>query len=151
MQWSGRENAGFSSAQPWFAVNENYKRINAESEEADPLSILNFYRRCLHLRKTTDALLWGDYREYQHWRRRVYLYERRYRGERILVVCSFSEKEKSWRLPRGYSRIGAELLLCNYPDGAKPERLRPYETQVWRWSTAAPQRDEQPPRNDRAG
>ena len=39
--------AGFTTGKPWFYVNPNYTFINAEAEEKDPLSILNFYRRCL--------------------------------------------------------------------------------------------------------
>ena len=55
MQWSVASNAGFSSAQPWFAVNPNYTQINVEQEERDPDSILNFYRRCLALRKSSQT------------------------------------------------------------------------------------------------
>ena len=133
MQWTAGEYAGFSTVKPWFAVNGNHTEINVEREDADPDSILNFYRRCLALRKRSDTLLWGDYREYFRRSRRLYVYERSYAGERILVVCSFSKKEQRWRLPKGYARDGAELLLGNYPDGAEPGRLRPYETRVLRW------------------
>ena len=56
MQWSGeRSNAGFSTAEPWFYVNPNYRKINAAEEEKDPDSILNFYRRCLARGKATRA------------------------------------------------------------------------------------------------
>lgn len=133
MQWSGEAHAGFSPVRPWFAVNPNYPQINVEKEEADPQSILHFYRKCLRLRKQNAALLWGDYREYLPHHRRIYLYERRYRGERILIVCAFSEKAQAWKLPDGYAAGDGALLLCNYADAPVPGRLRPYETQVWRF------------------
>ncbi len=133
MQWSSGEYAGFSSVNPWFHVNPNYKEINVEREEQDPDSILNFYRRCLALRKSSDTLLWGSYREYEPASRHLYLYERAWHLERILVVCSFSEEELRWTLPPGYSRKKAELLLDNWPEGGSFEVLRPYEARVYRW------------------
>ena len=135
VQWSGEENAGFSPVKPWFAVNPNYREINAEKEEGDPESILNFYRRCLRLRKGSETLLWGDYREYFPLHPQLYVYERSYGTERILVVCSFSGKELSWQLPGGYAWEGSSLLLCNYREAPRRGRLRPYETQVLRWNT----------------
>ena len=36
------------------------------------------------------------------------------REERILVVCSFSAEEFSYRLPKSYRAAKAELLLDNY-------------------------------------
>ena len=133
MQWNDGENAGFSVAKPWFSVNPNYREINVAREEADPLSILNFYRKCLRLRKGSEALLWGAYREYLPLRRHLYLYERRLGTERFLIACSFSSKEQTWRLPKGYAWDGVAVALCNYADGAAPGRLRPYEAQVLRW------------------
>ena len=134
MQWNSKENAGFSEAEPWFPVNPNYPNVNAEREETDPYSILNFYRKCLKLRKKSATLLWGSYREYLPHHRRIYLYERSYKTERMLIVCSFSEKEQAWKLPEGYTWSGVSMLLCNYPGKARPGILRPYEVQVFRWS-----------------
>ena len=59
VQWDNSKNAGFSEAKPWFYVNPNYKKVNAAAEEEDPNSILNFYRKCLALRKSTDTLIYG--------------------------------------------------------------------------------------------
>jgi oligo-1,6-glucosidase len=132
MQWSAEPNAGFTTGTPWFHVNPNYTSINAEAEEKDPNSILNFYRRCLALRKSSDTLLFGDYREYDRLSGRRYVYERTYNGERILVMISFSERPQSFRLPKGYTADGAECLLGNY-DAPIPGTLRPYEAQVFRW------------------
>lgn len=132
MQWSGEKNAGFSPEKPWFYVNPNYRRINVEREEGDPESILNFYRRCLALRKSSDTLLRGTYREYCRYHRRLYMYERSWKGERILIVCSFSEKRQKYRLPGEFEDGTAELLLDNYPEKGERRELRPYEVRVYR-------------------
>ena len=133
VQWTDGPNAGFTTGTPWFHVNPNYTAVNVAAEEKDPDSILNFYRRCLALRKSSETLLSGTYREYQAWRGKLYMYERSYEGERILVICSFSSLPQGYRLPRGYGAGEAELLLCNYAEAPSLGRLRPYEAQVYRW------------------
>ena len=109
--------------------------VNAEREEGDPSSILNFYRRCLALRKNNKTLLSGAYREYFHNSRKLYVYERYAEDERFLVICSFSDRKEKVRLPKGFDDRTAELVLCNYPE---PESgifspFRPYEVRVLRW------------------
>ena len=133
VQWTDGPNAGFTTGTPWFHVNPNYTAVNVAAEEKDPDSILNFYRRCLALRKSSETLLSGSYREYQAWRGKLYMYERSYEGERILVICSFSPLPQGYRLPREYEKEQAELLLCNYAETPSLGSLRPYEAQVYRW------------------
>ena len=137
VQWTGGPNAGFTTGTPWFHINPNYQTVNAEAEERDPGSILNFYRRCLALRKGSETLLSGSYREYRSWRGKLYMYEREREGERILVICSFSHGRQRYRLPRGYDAGKAELLLNNYPDAPETGKLRPYEAQVYRWGSGS--------------
>lgn len=51
MQWSDAPQAGFSTSAPWMALNPNYRRLNAAAQEAEPDSLLHFYRRLAGLRK----------------------------------------------------------------------------------------------------
>ncbi len=132
VQWSREENAGFTEGTPWFYVNRDYKRINVEAEEQDPESILNFYRKCLALRKSSETLIWGTYREYFPLSDKIYMYERAYEGERVLVVCSFSRNDVRFRLPKRFSGSG-ELLLGNYASPGQERVLRPYEVRVMRF------------------
>ena len=133
VQWNRSENAGFTTGNPWFYVNPNYVHINAEDEEKDPYSILNFYRKCIKLRKSNDTLIFGTYKEYYHRRKDMYMYERTYDNNRILVICSFSETPISYALPKGYGKENACVLLDNYPNKPVMEHLRPYEVQVYEW------------------
>ncbi len=45
VQWSGAENAGFTTGTPWLKVNSDYREINVAAQENDPDSVLNYYRR----------------------------------------------------------------------------------------------------------
>ncbi len=139
VQWTDGRHAGFSDVRPWFYVNTNYKRVNAAAEEKDPYSILNFYRRCLALRKGSDTLLWGRYREFFPRSTAFYMYERRWLNEVILVICSFSRHRQTCPLPKGFDPAAARPVLGNYP-GQSLGHLRPYEAQLWSWDLSAPQR-----------
>ena len=138
MQWSNAKNGGFSEAKPWFYVNQNYPEINVEAAERDPDSLLHFYRALLKFRKGNDVILHGRYREYEKQSRRLYVYTREYKGEGILVVCSFAEKPVEFRFPKKLAGRPMELLFSNYPaEAAKPDGFttRPYEVRVYSYKT----------------
>ncbi|MFN8439214.1 MAG: alpha-glucosidase [Caldilineaceae bacterium] len=64
LQWSAAPNAGFSpsAVQPWLPVHPDYANgVNVADQIDDPASMLNFYRRLLHLRRAAPALVTGDY------------------------------------------------------------------------------------------
>jgi alpha-glucosidase len=64
MQWSGGPNGGFCppGVAPWLPVNPNAATgVNVAAQEADPSSLLHFYRRMLRLRRATPALVAGAY------------------------------------------------------------------------------------------
>lgn len=155
MQWSRAPHAGFSKVRPWFHVNENYRQINVADQEQDPDSVLNFYRRCLALRKKERTLLYGRYREYEPKHPFFYIYERSWAGERFLIICSFSSHRLLLRLPKPYRTAQGTLVLCSYPEmprvisGARQSRdiettlsgrderlhFRPYESRMYRFDS----------------
>ena len=144
MQWSDEANAGFSKAKPWFYVNPNYEKINVRAQEEDPYSILNFYRKCLQLRKDSNVLLWGSYREFFPKNKEIYMYERRLCDVSYLIICSFAKEPVRVRLPKEYVGKKRRLILSNYPRSSRGERrmdglpedeqgwFRPYEARVYR-------------------
>ena len=132
VQWDDSENAGFTTGSPWFYVNENYKRINVVQQENDPDSILNFYRKAIGVRKALPVVRYGAYREFFPLSSKVYCYSREMEGEKLLVLCSFSEKKTALRVPKGFDLSQAELILHNYPDTMGGDLL-PYECRVYHW------------------
>ena len=121
VQWSDEKNAGFTTGETtWMAVNENYKQINVAQQEADPDSILN------------SCVRNGDYKEYKKHSGRLYVYSRQNQRQKILVVCSFSDKKTAFRAPKDFYIPGAELVLCNYAT-QKENTLQPYECRVYLW------------------
>ena len=130
VQWSAEKNAGFTTGTPWLPVNENYKEINVEKEEKDPDSLLNFYRKAIALRKSLPAVRYGEYREHFHRSKKLYVYTRETDSQKLLVICSFTEKPVKIKIPSGYNIEKGELILANYK--ARDEKiLKPYETRVY--------------------
>ncbi len=133
VQWDDSENAGFTTGTPWFDVNENYKEINVSSQEKDENSVLNFYRKAIALRKELSCVRYGDYKEYGKYSSTFYTYSREDEKQKIIVVCSFSDKNEKWNAPKGFDINSAKLCLCNYGD-TDNQTLRPYEARVYLWN-----------------
>lgn len=134
MQWSDEENAGFSTATPWFYVNSNYKEINVAVQQEDENSILNFYREALNLRRDNPVIIYGDYKELMPKSKQLYAYERNYEGKKLIVVCSFTEDAVRFDAPDGIDMNEGKLLLGNYGGNfviANGFTTRPYETRVY--------------------
>jgi hypothetical protein len=56
MQWTNGAHAGFSTGNPWEAINNNYTTYNVASEEADSNSLLNWYKKLIAIRHEEPAL-----------------------------------------------------------------------------------------------
>ncbi len=139
VQWSNEENAGFSTAVPWVEVNPNYQQINCADEENDPDSILNFYKKAISLRKSLDCVNNGKYKEHYPLDNNLYVYSMTSESEKILVICSYSEKKVNFSSPTGFNLDEGELILQNYPDAPTKKNyitLRPYETRIYYFKEA---------------
>jgi len=132
VQWSAEENAGFTTGKPWFYVNENYVDVNVADQEEDKGSVLNFYRKAIALRKELSCVRDGSYRQYGKLSSTVYTYSREDDRQKLLVVCSFTDKEVPFRAPKGFDMASAQPVLHNYP--ALDLVLKPYEARVYLWN-----------------
>ena len=133
VQWSAEKNAGFTEGTPWFSVNPNYREINVEAEEANPDSLLNFYREAIRLRKSLRAVKEGIYRDYYRLSGKFYVYAMESATQRVLVFCSFSPRAERFLAPKGYDLTKGTLVLKNYSADLKGNGFiaMPYETRVY--------------------
>ena len=133
VQWSDAPNAGFTTGTPWFAVNENYPKINVAAQEDDPDSLLNFYREALRLRHELPVVRYGTFRQYYPLSNKLFVYERRAKRERLLVICSYSVNPVKFKAPRGYDLRKGRLLLKSHTDYIENNGFvtQPYETRVY--------------------
>lgn len=92
MQWEDAPQADFTTGQPWIAVNPNYHDINVRKAQADPNSILCFYRELLALRQRENALLRGTFHLLLPEHPQLLAYERVFGRDRVIVCCNFSSR-----------------------------------------------------------
>ena len=84
MQWDDSQNAGFSTATPWLAVNANYPRINAQLAQRTPGSVLSYYQRLIKLRHHLPVITTGTYHLLSPDDAAVYAYMRHMGSQHLL-------------------------------------------------------------------
>ncbi len=136
MQWTSGKYAGFSSGQPWIDLPQNSSYINAEQEEKDPDSILNYYKELIRLRKSEPAVKDGKIEFLCRGQEAIFAYRRILGDQEILVFNNFTEKEV---IPDfAWDDAACEKLLGNY-QGIRTDRgklaLRPYESIICKASS----------------
>lgn len=129
-QWNDSENAGFSTGEPWLKVNPNYRQINAEAQETDENSVLNYFRQTVGLRKKSPVLIYGRYEILDAENRDVYAYTRELNGEKRLILLNFKPHDASVKLNIDLGE--AKRLLGNYSETSNDKRLKPFEAVVYR-------------------
>ncbi len=133
MQWSDAPNAGFSSSpKTWLPVNPSYPTLNADSEAAEPNSVLNYTRQLIAFRARTPALTYGDYQDLDPSHSHVYAYTRTLGSDRYLVVLNLSSDPIDYLLPGNLK--AATPILANYsgPEAnSSTLHLRPWESRIY--------------------
>jgi oligo-1,6-glucosidase len=136
MQWDDSTNAGFTTGEPWIAVNPNYKEINAKEEVPNPDSVFNYYKKLIALRKKYEIIVYGIYELLLPDDANLYVYTRTLDKEKLLVLCNFSDKEQQVSLPEEFAQKESEVLISNYDRKCgKVESLSPYEALVLHYNS----------------
>jgi alpha-glucosidase len=109
MPWNGSEGAGFSSAESWLPLNEDYQARNAAAQLDDPHSILSLYRALLTLRRARPSLNAGEISKVSA-ENGVLTYERTYRSERSLICLNMTDREQPG-CPEGDILLSTEMKI----------------------------------------
>ncbi len=95
MQWSASANGGFTSGTPWSTLGNNFSTNNVAVMEEEPTSLLNFYKKLVHLRNGLAPLrrgyalpLYGNGAEVLH-------FIRVYEGEAVATVINLGNTPAS--------------------------------------------------------
>lgn len=125
MQWDDSANAGFTTGKPWLALNPNYPKVNAKDQVAREDSVFHYYQKLIALRKEYEIIVYGHYDLLLPEDPDLYVYTRTLDNQKILVVCNFSENERTYDF--GEFADG-KVLIQNYKDSNfKEGTLKPYE------------------------
>lgn len=120
MPWDNSQYGGFSTAEPWL-MGRSRDKVSVASEDADPASMLNFYRQLLKL-KQTPLFTKGSYYLLDT-KADLLVYQRDLGDDRALVVVSLSAKKEHLTLPEELTPVltagsinlqGKELTLMPF-------------------------------------
>lgn len=115
MQWDDSTHAGFTTGTPWIDVNENYHSIHAKAALENPDSVFYYYQKLIALRKQYPVFVFGDFRLLEENNPQLFVYERSFEGEELLIVCNLSGQEVSYALPQDWQ--DSEVLIANAEGG----------------------------------
>lgn len=90
MQWTDGANAGFTTGSPWNYIQYNYAQYNVEDEDADPGSLLEWYKTLIHARNASPALRRGTHEPLATSDSRVLAFVREHETQRVLVMVNTS-------------------------------------------------------------
>jgi len=129
MAWDGSPHAGFSTAEPWLPLHEDWQTRNVADQMADPGSMLSLYRNMLRLRRDEPALSVGSFALVKGGEN-ILAYERHHGDASLLVALNLSATERRFHLPDGALLLST--LGSRPPDGW----LRPDEGVIFRAAQA---------------
>ncbi|WP_165310570.1 alpha,alpha-phosphotrehalase [Vibrio ziniensis] len=135
MQWNSEQYAGFSKAEPWISVANNYPHINAEQALDNEDSVFYYYQKLIQLRKTIPVITDGDYEDFLPDHESVFAYLRRSTTQILVCLNNYYAVEAECELPAQLELSKASYLIGNYPDieqhaVERKQTLRAYETRV---------------------
>ncbi|GAA4279635.1 glycoside hydrolase family 13 protein [Gaetbulibacter aestuarii] len=136
MQWNDSINAGFTTGIPWKKVNPNYKDINVATEEKDPNSVLNHFRKMVKLRNENKILVYGKYQLFDAENEETYSFSRTLDDRKVLVLLNFTDHGSDVVLPE--IKNMENELINNYSSLDKTDdkvTLKPYQAVIYELKT----------------
>ena len=139
MQWDGTRYAGFSTVEPWLALNANHRVNNVAAQETKPDSLLAWYKRLIWARKGSPALLRGRFVMVNNDAPEGYVsYLRQEETQTCLVVLNLSGHDITVQFDlaaHGVTSRTARVLLSSHGRDAQSNDLAavplaPYEAYI---------------------
>lgn len=127
MHWNAQKNGGFTTGQPWIAVNNNATRINVEAQFQKPHSIWTYYQKIIAFRKAHPVLTYGTYTDLLPEHPALFAYRRADDEQTFLILHNFSDA--AVEIPMEVNP--KQLLFSNYNEN-KTQTLAAWESRIYR-------------------
>lgn len=128
MQWSDDAHAGFTTGQPWFKVNPDYRQVNVAQDQQAKQSVSSYYKQLIRLRHEEPVLREGDYQLLLPDAPAIYVYKRTTADRTWLVIANLSDQAQS--VPTTISGLSHRVLLHNLGAERLGTTLAPYESAI---------------------
>jgi oligo-1,6-glucosidase len=130
MQWDNNKQGGFTESKPWLAINENYNYINVAEQESNPNSVLHFFRKMVHLRKSNLVLIYGKFELVDNDNKQLFAYTRSLNKEQLLVVLNFSDTTAILNTSIPYDH--KNIIISNYENPNINNAFQPYAAVIYK-------------------
>ena len=127
MQWDDGVFSSFSKVEPWLPVTDDYNGLNVKAQMSDQNSLLNFYKRLITLRKTSDIIKYGTI-QFVDIDPDVLAYIRSFGNKKIFVILNFSEKTVD--ISSSLVHEFKEILLTNKKIQMVDSVIKPNEVRI---------------------
>ena len=101
-----------------------------------PESVLNHYKKLIHIRKNLPVLTYGDFNLLLEDDEQIFAYTRNLGDDKVLVILNFSSEYAWFNSPESVAQNNKELLISNYETEGTEQlnclKLRPYEARVYK-------------------
>lgn len=128
VQWDDSLQAGFTTGEPWIAVNPNAAEVNVAADRAAERSVFEYYRALIALRHADETVQLGRFALLEPEHPALFAFTRTGPGE-LLVVGNVSGEPLEVPLLEEWA--AAETVLGNV-DGATGSTLGPWEARILR-------------------
>jgi len=118
MQWDATKFAGFSNAEPWLPVADNFREENVDSLRQERGSLYWLYRRLIDLRRKHVALTEGSYRPLTA-NGDLLLFCRELSNERVLIALNLGSEPVAVSFPE--ERWSGRILVSSFSDRENEE------------------------------
>ncbi|MCL2080329.1 MAG: alpha-glucosidase [Oscillospiraceae bacterium] len=127
MQWNAHPGAGFTQGQSWLDINSNHIEINHAEQERREDSVLNFYKKMIALRGSSETLKYGDFAPV--WaNEQVMVYSRTITGaEQLAVILNISGKPAATQIE---NNLIGPIIVSNIGRGEYDGTLSAWEAVV---------------------
>lgn len=136
MQWDNTENSGFTLGVPWINLNPNYEEINVKKALEEKNSIFYYVKKLIKFRHENLISVYGKFKEFNKDSEYIYMYERKYEHEIMLVVLNFTDENQKFEIPENTYKMQLKEFISNYEDdkNLNTKSLRPYEALIYIYS-----------------
>jgi oligo-1,6-glucosidase/alpha-glucosidase len=131
MAWDSSANAGFSDAEPWLPIHQDWQIRNVAAQRSDPGSMISLYRDLLRLRRSEPALSIGSL-QLDQGSEHVLSYQRQHGNWLIRVLLNLSGTERQ----RPDGNDDGALLLSTLGTTPPAGWLRPDEGLILKFEEA---------------
>jgi len=90
MQWDATSTAGFTTGKPWRSPNDDIEALNVATQDDDPNSLLNHYRKLIHFRNKHNVMRIGAWVRVRTPQQSVYAFLRQSEKDTYLVLINLS-------------------------------------------------------------